>query len=85
MRAKFQTDKAKEIFSHRKELSEPVFGQIKQQQKFQQHLRRGPNSVNSEFGLVCLVYNIKRIWHKYKNYQGTRNALESLEQEIGLS
>jgi hypothetical protein len=79
MKAKFQTDEAKEIFSHRKELSEPVFGQIKQQQNFQQHFRRGLESCNSEFGLACLVYNIKRIWHKYKDFQGTRVALECIE------
>jgi transposase len=85
MRVKFQTDKAKEIFSLRKELSEPVFGQIKQQQNFQQHLHRGLNPVNSEFGLVCLVYNIKRIWHKYEDYPATRNALESLEPKTCLS
>lgn len=85
MRAKFQTDKAKEIFSRRKELSEPVFGQIKQQQNLGQHLRRGLNSCSNEFGLACLVYNIKRIWHKYKNYQGTKNALENMDRKICLN
>jgi transposase len=85
MKAKHQTEAAKEIYSHRKELSEPVFGQLKQQQNFHQHLRRGLNSVRSEFGLACLVYNIKRIWHKYNDYQGTKCALENVEQKICFS
>lgn len=79
MRAKFQSEQAKEIYIHRKELPEPVFGQIKQQQNFQQHLRRGLKSSDSEFGLACLVYNIKCIWHKYSDYQGTKNAFWNSE------
>jgi transposase len=75
MRAKLQTDAGREIYSYRKELPEPVFGQVKQQQAFHQHLRRGLEGANHEFGLSCLVYNIKRIWHKYTNYQGAREAL----------
>lgn len=78
MRAKFETESAKEIYSHRKELPEPVFGQIKQQQNFHQHLYKGLKPANNEFGLACLVYNIKRIWHKYNDYQGTRDALDKL-------
>ncbi len=85
MRVKFQTDQAKEIFSHRKELSEPVFGQIKQQQNFQQHFRKGLKSCSSEFALACLIYNIKRIWHKYKDYQGTKNALENIDHKICIN
>jgi transposase len=78
MKAKFQTNEGQEIYSHRKELPEPVFGQIKQQQAFHQHLRRGLQGANHEFGLACLVYNLKRIWHKYENYQGARQALNEI-------
>jgi hypothetical protein len=78
MRAKLQTEVGKAIYSHRKELPEPVFGQIKQQQAFHQHLYRGLKSADSEFGLSCLVYNIKRIWHKYIDYQDTKEALNEI-------
>jgi hypothetical protein len=78
MRAKFETEEGQSIYSHRKELTEPVFGQIKQQQAFHQHLRRGLKEANDEFGLACLVYNIKRIWHKYANCQGARKALNGI-------
>lgn len=78
MKAKFETDEGQAIYSHRKELPEPVFGQIKQQQAFHQHLRRGLKEANDEFGLACLTYNIKRIWHRYANYQGARKALNGI-------
>jgi transposase len=78
MRAKLQTDAGKEIYSHRKELPEPVFGQIKQQQAFHQHLRRGLKGASNEFGLACLVYNIKRIWHRYLSCQGAKEALNGV-------
>jgi transposase len=84
MRDKMQTDNAKEIFSHRKELPEPVFGQIKQQQQFRQHNYRGLDKTSNEFGLACLAFNIKRIWHKYKNFQGTRAALEKIQLKYVL-
>lgn len=78
MRAKFQTEAGQEVYSHRKELPEPVFGQIKQQQAFHQHLRHGLKGANNEFGLACLVYNIKRIWHRYTNFQGARKTLSGI-------
>lgn len=82
MRLKYHTEKGQEIYNRRKVLNEPVFGQIKQQQNFHQHYRRGLRSVNSEFGLACLVYNIKRIWHKYGDYQGTKSALENMGRKV---
>ncbi len=85
MKAKHQTERGKEIYSHRKELSEPVFGQIKQQLNFQQHLKRGLNSVTHEFGLACLVHNLKRIWHKFTNYQDLKLALENVSQKRCLN
>jgi hypothetical protein len=82
MRAKLATEEGKKIYDRRKELSEPVFGQLKQQQNFHQHLWRGLATVNSELGLVCTAYNIKRIWHKFKNLQDLRNGLGNLKQKV---
>ena len=42
----------------RKQLPEPVFGQIKQARGFRQFLLRGVEKVANEWGLVCLAHNI---------------------------
>lgn len=78
MRAKFANEQTKKIYALRKEIVEPVCGQIKQQQNFQQHLRKNLKSATCEFGLACLVYNVKRIWHKYNDFQGAKTALAKI-------
>lgn len=45
----------------RKQLPEPVFGQIKQARGFRQFLLRGVDKVAAEWGLVCLVHNILKL------------------------
>ena len=42
----------------RKQVVEPVFGQIKQARGFRQFLRRGLASVQSEWSLLCTVHNL---------------------------
>ena len=45
----------------RKQLPEPVFGQIKQARGFRQFLLRGVEKVANEWGLVCLAHNILKL------------------------
>ena len=45
----------------RKQLPEPVFGQIKQARSFRQFLLRGVEKVANEWGLVCLAHNILKL------------------------
>ena len=45
----------------RKQLPEPVFGQIKQARGFRQFLLRGVEKVRAEWGLVCLVHNVLKL------------------------
>jgi transposase/uncharacterized protein YukE len=78
MRAKFQSEAGKAVFKLRKQTVEPVFGQIKQQLNFVQHHYRGLSSAGNEFGLACLVHNLKRIWHQFGNVQELREALKAL-------
>ena len=40
---------------------EPVIGIIKSVMNFRQFLLRGVDLVSSEWGLVCLAYNVKRM------------------------
>ena len=45
----------------RKQLPEPVFGQIKQARGFRQFLLRGVEKVANEWGLVCLAHNLLKL------------------------
>jgi len=45
----------------RKQVVEPVFGQIKQARGFRQFLRRGLASVQSEWSLLCTVHNLLKL------------------------
>jgi len=45
----------------RKQLPEPVFGQIKQARGFRQFLMRGLDKVAHEWGLVCLAHNMLKL------------------------
>jgi len=45
----------------RKQLPEPVFGQIKQARGFRQFLLRGVEKVRAEWGLVCLAHNVLKL------------------------
>jgi transposase len=45
----------------RKQVVEPVFGQIKQARGFRQFLRRGLTQVQSEWSLICTVHNLLKL------------------------
>ncbi len=62
MRAKLDTDTGRAIYAKRKQTVEPVFGIIKQALGFRQFLLRGFDKVNGEWELVCLAYNVKRLF-----------------------
>jgi Transposase DDE domain len=45
----------------RKQLPEPVFGQIKQARGFRQFLMRGLDKVKREWAVICTVHNILKL------------------------
>ena len=45
----------------RKQLPEPVFGQIRQARGFRQFLLRGLEKVACEWGLVCIAHNVLKL------------------------
>jgi hypothetical protein len=45
----------------RKQLPEPVFGQIKQARGFRQFLLRGLSNVKGEWTLICTVHNLLKL------------------------
>ena len=62
MRRKLQTKSGREIYARRKEIVEPVFGQIKQARGFRQFLLRGLVKVKGEWALVCTTHNLLKLW-----------------------
>ncbi len=69
MNAKFQKSENRKLYARRKQTVEPVFGIIKQCMGFRQFLHRGLAHVTSEWELVALAYNCKRL-HRLKMTYG---------------
>jgi transposase/IS5 family transposase len=61
MARKLSTTAGKKAYGLRKVLAEPVFGQIKHARGFRQFLRRGLQSVQQEWALVCIGHNILKL------------------------
>ena len=62
MRRKLRTKKGKKCYGLRKELPEPVFGQIKQVRGFDQFLLRGLDKVSSEWKVICTGHNLLKLF-----------------------
>lgn len=63
MTEKLQTPEGRKVYSRRQSSVEPVFGIIKQAMGFRQFLLRGFEKVRGEWNLVCLAYNVKRLFN----------------------
>ena len=63
MREKIRAGGHDSPYRLRKQLPEPVFGQIKQARGFRQFLMRGLDKVANEWGLVCLAHNMLKLAH----------------------
>jgi hypothetical protein len=61
MRHRLKTKAGRAIYALRKITSEPVFGIIKAVMGFRSFLLRGYESVQGEWNLVCMAWNIKRL------------------------
>jgi len=61
MREKIKAGGHASPYRLRKQLPEPVFGQIKQARGFRQFLMRGVEKVAAEWGLVCLAHNVLKL------------------------
>jgi transposase len=62
MAHKLRTKEGRACYAKRKQIVEPVFGQIKQARGFRQFLVRGLKKVQGEWKLVCLTHNLLKIW-----------------------
>lgn len=62
MKNRLSTVAGKALYAKRKSTIEPAFGLIKQVQGFRQFLLRGQQAVSGEWNLVCIGYNLKRMF-----------------------
>ena len=62
MARKLRTKKGRETYAQRKWITEPVFGQIKRGMGFRQFLLNGINKMRSEWRMVCMAHNLRKIW-----------------------
>jgi transposase len=62
MARKLRTVKGRAIYAKRKEVSAPVFGQIKHVRGFRQFLLRGVDRVCGEWDLICLGHNVLKLF-----------------------
>ena len=62
MKHRLKTYEGKKLYAKRKSTVETVIGIIKAVMGFRQFLLRGVESVNGEWNLVCIAYNLKRLY-----------------------
>lgn len=62
MRRKLRTERGRDVYAKRKEIVEPVFGQIKQGRGFRQFLLRGLSKIKGEWSLICTTHNLLKLW-----------------------
>jgi transposase len=80
MREKIKSGGYASPYRLRKQLPEPVFGQIKQARGFRQFLMRGIEKVRAEFALVCTAHNLLKLAQGRSLPQVTK-----MTQEAGLA
>jgi hypothetical protein len=61
MRDKLKRAGRRSCYRLRKQIVEPVFGQIKQARGFRQFLLRGINKVRAEWALICTAHNLTKL------------------------
>jgi len=65
LRAKLATPEGQAIYAQRRQIVEPVFGQIKQWRGFRQFLLRGLANTRAEWRLICLTHNLLKL-HRFR-------------------
>jgi transposase len=62
MTRKLQTMKGRRVYEKRKQIVEPVFGQIKEVRRFRRFSFRGLKNVAAEWDLICLTHNLLKLY-----------------------
>jgi len=61
MKIRVDSQKGKQIYSHRMSVVEPVFGNITSNKRLKQFSLRGKTKVNAQWKLFCLIQNIEKL------------------------
>jgi hypothetical protein len=64
MRSRIDTERGKEIYSHRMSVIEPVFGNLEHNKGLRRFTLRSQKKVNTQWQLYCLVHNLEKL-HRY--------------------
>jgi transposase len=62
MRRKLRTKLGRAIYAMRKQIVEPVFGQIKEARRWRRFLLRGIEKVRGEWSIVCTAHNLLKLY-----------------------
>ena len=62
MQHRLKTEAGKQFYAKRKSTVEPVFGIIKEVMGFRRFMLRGFQAVTGEWTLVCIAFNLKRLF-----------------------
>jgi len=61
MKHRVDSDKGKQIYSHRMSVVEPVFGNIGNNKGLRRFSLRGKEKVQGQWKLFCMVHNIEKL------------------------
>ena len=64
MAQKLRTVKGRATYAKRKQIVEPVFGQIKEARGIRRFLLRGLEQVQAEWKLICATHNLLKLWRR---------------------
>ena len=64
MQQKLRSAAGKALYAARKQIVEPVFGQVKGVRGIRKFLLRGLEKVCAEWDLICLTHNLLKIWRR---------------------
>ena len=65
-----KTDEARDLYARRQQLSEPVFGILKEQMGVRRFLLRGIANVSAEFTLLATAFNLRtlcQVWNRLRH------------------
>ena len=64
MAQKLRTVKGRATYAKRKQIVEPVFGQIKEARGIRRFWLRGLEKVQAEWKLICATHNLLKLWRR---------------------
>jgi len=85
MTYRLKTPDGRALYKQRKQTVEPVFGVIKEVLGFRRFSMRGKEKAKTEWGLVCLSYNLKKIFNLTRSRAPKRPTKAAKQHAPALS